>query len=154
MFSLNSIETVPLPTERRLNWKRGAIALVLAILVVGLGHLYDRRWRLAVIYELAFPLLFFVVRAVALRGHILTGTVILLSGAALQLFIIGQAVWFSLHRPKGMPMPRIGKLPLAAAVTSAVITTVGWGIGFVPGHILGFKGYKISSNSMAPTLTA
>lgn len=135
-----------------LNWKRGSIALLLAILVVGLGHLYDRRWRLAVTYELAFPVLFLLVRAVALHRDILTAIVIIVSGAVFQLFVIGQAVWFSLHRRKGLPLPRIGRLPLIVAVTIAILTTVGWDTGFFPGHVLGFKGYKISSDSMGPTL--
>lgn len=138
------------PTHRW-NWKRCGIALLLAILVVGLGQLYDRRWRLAIAYEIAIPIVCVIARETIIRA-IAAGLVVLLFGVLLQLFIIGQAVWLSLHRPRGMAMPRIGKLPLVAAVTIAVVTTIGWGTGFVQGHILGFKGYKISSDSMAPTL--
>lgn len=152
MTSSGTEAAAQLAATRGLNWKRGAIALVLAALVVGLGHLYDRRWRLAVIYELVFPVLFLLVRTVALHRDILAAMVIILGGAILQLFVIGQAVWFSLQRPKGLPLPRIGRLPLVTAVITAILTTVGWGTGFFPGHVLGFKGYKISSDSMAPTL--
>jgi len=140
-----------LTTQRRLNWKRGGIALLLAILVVGLGHLYDRRWRLAIAYELLFPALLLLGHA-AILHNTFAGITVFIAGGLLQVFAIGQAVWFGLHRPKRTPMPPLGKVIWVLAITIAALTTVGWGSGFFQGQLAGLKGYKINSDSMAPTM--
>jgi signal peptidase I len=151
MSLLGTTQDQQLHAKPRLNWKRGAIALVLAILVVGLGHLYDRRWRLAVAYELLVSLIYVIARQAVLRS-VLAGIVILICSVLLRLFIIGQAVWFGLRRPKGAAMPRLSKLAWTTAGVAAIISAAGLSTGFFQTHVVGLKGYVINSDSMTPTL--
>jgi signal peptidase I len=149
MSACDSTQIEP-QVARGLNWKRGAIAFLCAVLVVGLGHLYDRRWRLAIAYQLLVPTLVLLARGIV--HNVSAGLVILVGAVLLQLFVICQAVWFSLHRPSGFPMPRLSKATWAVAATASILTAAGWGSGFFQNHVVGLKGYKISSDSMAPTM--
>jgi energy-coupling factor transporter transmembrane protein EcfT len=78
-----------------LNWKRGGIAFVLALLVFGLGQLYCRRWRLAISYQLLLLAVIVVFRRATLRS-LSDGAAILGVALAFQLFVLGQALWFGL----------------------------------------------------------
>lgn len=125
---------------------------MLAILVVGLGHLYDRRWRLAIFYEFLIPILATLARLTILRNFA-AGFVTLIGVALLQLFIIGQAVWFSLRRPRGSPMPRLAKWTWVAAAAMAVLSATAAGSGFLQDRVIGLSAYKMEDSiSMAPTL--
>lgn len=149
MSSSNTVQSEYLATGHQLNWKRGGIALLLAIPVVGLGHLYDRRWRLTIAYELLLPFLLLVARATILHS-IVAGFSILIGAVLLQLVVVGQAAWFSLHRPKNARMPRLSKGAWVLSTACAVLSTVGWGSGFFQRRVAGLRGYTVNSESMAP----
>ena len=153
MSSSNTVQSEYLATGHQLNWKRGGIALLLAIPVVGLGHLYDRRWRLAIAYELLLPFLLLVARATILHS-IVAGFSILIGAVLLQLVVVGQAAWFSLHRPKNARMPRLSKGAWVLSTACAVLSTVGWGSGFFQRRVAGLRGYTVNSESMAPAIKA
>lgn len=125
---------------------------MLAILVVGVGHLYDRRWRLAIFYEFLVPMLAVLGRLTILRNFA-AGFVILIGMALLQLFIIGQAVWFSLRRAKRSPMPKLAGWIWVTAAAMAALSATAAGSGFLQDRVIGLRAYKMEDSiSMAPTL--
>lgn len=153
MSSPDAVHSDQITTERKLNWKRGGIALVLAILVVGLGHLYERRWQLAIAYELAIPFLCVVARQTVLRG-VIAGLATLVCAALLQLFVVGQALWFGLRSPRGRAMPNLSRAVWVFALGMAAVSALISYSGFFQKDLIGLRGFKMDSGSMAPTLRA
>jgi signal peptidase I len=128
-----------------LNWKQGGIAFGLGLLVLGFGQLYCRRWRVAISYQLT------LLRPATFRSPS-DGAAALVVISALQLFILGQALWFGLRTPQGAPLPKLSAVVWTTAGLMTIVTAIGATGGVYMSRLVGLKVYTISARSMAPTI--
>lgn len=144
-------------TKAVLNWARGFGALVLGFLVVGGGILLDRRWRLAVFYQLLIPVLCFLA-GILLPSSFRLSIAVVLGNEILAFFAMLQGAWFGLRRPKGSSFPRLTRAAKTAASLGIVVSfvfqfaatgkpKVRAGLNF-----FGYKSYVQAGGSMEPTL--
>jgi signal peptidase I len=140
-----------------LNWWRGLGALVLGFLLIGGGVLLDRRWRLAIFYQLSIPALCLLARAL-MPGHFLLGIAIIFGIELLALLALFQGAWFGLRKPAGVRFPRMSRSATTAAVFGIVFNLAFQLVGTysTDAHggwsFFGYKSYVQAGRSMEPTL--
>jgi len=129
--------------------KRSLLAFVLSIIAPGLGHIYDGRPIAGIL--LATALISFV----CLSGwlgllHSFHSAVAYISiGCIFQVTVAAHAAVIAIRQVKtnSFPGPRRSSYALGALVLALFAIT-----GFTSREILGVRAYKITSNSMSPTL--
>lgn len=133
-----------------MNWKRGSIALLLSLLLPGLGQLYNRQLAKSIGFLLSSPLLFLVGHNLIITFH---GLIAFFSLAvAVTIWAAIDACRAGLLQNKGAALPRFNRPALLIAIAVIAANTAGNASHFYEYRLLGVRANVQSSMAMSPTI--
>lgn len=129
--------------------KRSSVAFILSLLAPGLGHVYDGKTLIGISLWGFGVLLTFAASVFGFLHGFRTALAYLVVGLAFRLAVPVHAAFVAVRQVKTNNMPVHTKQSYLAA---ALILFTTLAVNFTVSDLLGFRAYKVESQSMAPTV--
>ena len=140
------------PKKETSNRKRGPIALLLSILLPGLGQIYNREPIKAIVYFLFWGTLLLLYRALGLWDSFPGFVAFIILSGSIGLYMIVQATRVGFQQKERSGSPKGSRPTQIVAIALAIVVLVANGSGFTWNRVIAIRAFKVPTVSMSPTI--